>query len=153
MSEQTEKFRHLAAGLAAHWDTPLTDARRKKLVDYTTDLVDILISYADDDNGGKLVGWDSRLDDMCVSDIVDNYLWDRRLILERRGETVGRLGNQISCCIRAALDIVVAPSAGVIGFTAGDFRRVFDGELPEWVSGWFEPALTNEVLDSEKVWA
>lgn len=151
MSEQTERFRQLAVGLATNWDIPMTEARRQKLVSYTTDLADHLIDYAGDD--GKLCDWDSRVGGSYVCDIVADYLWDRRLILERRGETVGRLGNHISCCIRASLDIAVSASAGVIGFTVGDFRRAFGGELPEWVAQWFEPGLTRDTPDTDGVWA
>ncbi len=42
-------------------------------------------------------------------------------------------GGPVCCCIRAGLDIASAPSGGVVGFTAGDVRRMFPGGVPDWV--------------------
>jgi len=41
----------------------------------------------------------------------------------------------ITCCIRAGLDMGVAPSAGVIGFTAGDIRKMYPEGVPDWITG------------------
>ena len=42
-------------------------------------------------------------------------------------------GGPVHCCIRAGLDMAVAPSGGVIGFTAGDVRRMYPDGVPSWV--------------------
>jgi len=42
-------------------------------------------------------------------------------------------GGPVLCCIRAGLDMASAPSAGVIGFTAGDIRAMYPGGVPDWV--------------------
>jgi len=42
-------------------------------------------------------------------------------------------GGPVRCCIRAGLDMASAPSAGVIGFTAGDVRRMYPEGVPDWV--------------------
>lgn len=43
-------------------------------------------------------------------------------------------GGPVRCCIRAGLDFASSPSAGVIGFTAGDLRAMWPAEgVPEWV--------------------
>lgn len=39
----------------------------------------------------------------------------------------------IRCCIRAGIDMACEPSAGVIGFTAGDLRRMYPEGVPDWV--------------------
>lgn len=40
----------------------------------------------------------------------------------------------VRCCLRAGIDMVCEPSAGVIGFTAGDIRRMYEDEgVPEWL--------------------
>jgi len=44
-------------------------------------------------------------------------------------------GDRIRCCIRAGMDMAVSPSAGVMGFTAGDLRRMYRGKVPDWVMG------------------
>lgn len=41
----------------------------------------------------------------------------------------------VRCCLRAGLDFASAPSAGVVGFTAGDLRRMYPEGVPEWVTG------------------
>ena len=45
-------------------------------------------------------------------------------------------GGPVHCCIRAGLDCASAASAGVLGFTAGDVRRMYPDGVPDWV---FEP--------------
>lgn len=42
-------------------------------------------------------------------------------------------GGPVCCCIRGGLDCASAPSAGVIGFTAGDIRRMYPKGVPDWV--------------------
>jgi hypothetical protein len=42
-------------------------------------------------------------------------------------------GSPVCCCIRAGMDLASAPSAGVIGFTAGDVRAMFPEGVPDWV--------------------
>ena len=58
----------------------------------------------------------------------------------------------MSCCVRAGIDVAVDPSAGVVGFTVGTLRRMYDGEIPEWLTQWFEPALTGAEPDDTGVW-
>jgi hypothetical protein len=41
----------------------------------------------------------------------------------------------VRCCIRAGLDTAVSPSAGVLGFTAGDLRKMYPEGVPDWISG------------------
>jgi hypothetical protein len=43
--------------------------------------------------------------------------------------------SPVTCCIRAGLDMAVSPSAGVLGFTAGDLRRMYPEGVPDWVTG------------------
>ena len=41
----------------------------------------------------------------------------------------------VLCCIRAGLDCAFAESAGVLGFTAGDLRKMYPEGVPVWVVG------------------
>lgn len=53
----------------------------------------------------------------------------------------------IRCCLRAGIDVACETSTGVVGFTAGDLRRMYPEGVPEWVSGGNEkwcPWLTKE---------
>ncbi len=43
------------------------------------------------------------------------------------------VGADIRCCLRAGLDCACEPSMGVMGFTAGDIRRMYPEGVPEWV--------------------
>lgn len=43
--------------------------------------------------------------------------------------------NPVVCCVRAGLDMASAPSMGVLGFTVGDLRRMYEteGRVPAWI--------------------
>jgi len=43
--------------------------------------------------------------------------------------------SPVVCCIRAGMDLAVAPSAGVPGFTAGDLRKMYPEGVPDWITG------------------
>jgi hypothetical protein len=47
--------------------------------------------------------------------------------------------DPVSCCVRAGLDVAVAPSAGVCGFTAGDVRAMYPEGAPSWLKAFFAP--------------
>ena len=43
--------------------------------------------------------------------------------------------NPVVCCIRAGMDMAVSPSAGVMGYTAGDLRKMYPEGVPDWITG------------------
>jgi hypothetical protein len=45
----------------------------------------------------------------------------------------------VRSCIRAGLDLACEPSAGVVGFSAGDIRRMYPEGVPDWVKAFFVP--------------
>jgi hypothetical protein len=78
-----------------------------------------------------------------------------------------------TCCIRAGFDLAVSPSMGVMGFTAGDLRRMYPDGVPDWVQNgdWdtvpirgvcpgvgfvpgepHSPKPFDEIPDNESVW-
>jgi hypothetical protein len=62
------------------------------------------------------------------------------------------LGNLVCCCIRAALDVAVAHSAGVLGWTMGDLRRMWAPRpLPSWVLADYPPE-TATAPDEHGIW-
>lgn len=61
-------------------------------------------------------------------------------------------GNLVSCCVRAGLDVVANPSAGVAGFTVGDLRRMYPEGLPGLVASAINPPITSETPDNLEVW-
>ncbi len=44
-------------------------------------------------------------------------------------------GARIRSCLRAGIDMAVEPSMGVMGFSAGDIRRMYRGNVPIWLFG------------------
>jgi len=45
--------------------------------------------------------------------------------------------RMLSATCRAAMDVIGEPGGGVLGWTVGDIKRMYDGQLPEWFdTGW-----------------
>ena len=42
--------------------------------------------------------------------------------------------SPVACCVRAGFDCAVKPSMGVLGFTAGQIRRMYPEGVPDWVT-------------------
>lgn len=62
----------------------------------------------------------------------DDDAYDQRLRLAHK-QWDEQWGGAVYCCIRAGLDMACAPSAGVVGFTAGDIRKMYPEGVPEWL--------------------
>lgn len=66
----------------------------------------------------------------------------------------------VRCCIRAGMDMASAPSAGVLGFTVGHLKRMYDGRIPDWLNEGFNASLVesargvdlNTELETAGVW-
>lgn len=88
-----------------------------------------------------------------VSELLDSDHYHERLRADGGYEPFGnRFLKQVQCCIRAGLDMASAPSAGVLGFTVGDLRRMYPLGLPSWVTAGFAPPLSADVSDDAGVW-
>lgn len=74
--------------------------------------------------------------DMCTEDSEswNPYYWCDLSDAEHEKRDEQFCGP-IRCCLRAGLDIAVAPSAGVLGFTAGDLRKMYPEGVPDFVTG------------------
>lgn len=74
--------------------------------------------------------------DMCseMSGRWNPYYW-ADLSDEEHEKRQEQFCEPITCCIRAGLDMAVSPSGGVLGFTAGDLRKMYPEGVPEWVTG------------------
>ena len=96
---------------------------------------------------------------MLPCDFMSDYLYDHGLEREHESrsghcESVQtKVGSAVSCCIRAAMDIAVHPSGGVVGFSVGDLRKMWAPEpIPAWVAQWFKRPLKASTKDSVPVW-
>lgn len=49
-------------------------------------------------------------------------------------ETDDQWCGPVRCCLRMGLDLASEGSAGVLGFTAGDVRRMYPEGVPEWIA-------------------
>jgi hypothetical protein len=93
-----------------------------------------------------------------ICDELSTFLWDYGLERERKrdGETYRTpTGTAVACCVRAAIDVAIKPSAGVVGYTAGDLRRMYPDGFPPWLADAFESKFLADlrtVPDTTSVW-
>lgn len=59
--------------------------------------------------------------------------------------------NDFICTIRIACDLFIEQSAGVLGYTIGDLKKAFDGNIPEEILKTFEGDI-SQAGDNEPVW-
>ncbi|MCQ8781692.1 hypothetical protein [Mangrovibrevibacter kandeliae] len=159
--EQYDRWKDFALRMARHAFPEATPARRAKI----EASVENFFSWHERDSSetAAVVDWDSGEEyevngykyRPCICDDVSSHLSEHyheretRSGFEPRGN---KFESQVSCCIRAGLDLASSPSAGVLGFTIGDLRRMYPEGLPRWVIEGFEPPITTETPDDAGVW-
>jgi hypothetical protein len=74
-------------------------------------------TYEDDCPGCTIECRCDEKNDLCYEQFKDQWL------------------APVLCCIRAGIDFACEPSAGVVGFTVGDLRRMYPEGIPDWISG------------------
>lgn len=143
--EQFARWEEFATRMAEHYPNE-TDSRRKEIAGNVRDFFEGR-QYGGD--WAQMEDWDGNSDTVCVSDEVDDFFDDIRPD-EWEDDYIGSLFNQTVCCIRAGFDVAVKPSGGVIGFTAGDVRKMWDGKVPDWVKAFWDDF--DGIQDDEGVW-
>lgn len=156
---QLERWKQLSTGLARGYKN-LTPARINKLLEEVENCIEWVVC----DGLETVIDWDDsvKIDGIrcdCAGTRVDDYMWDNRYEFEREYKNGnielvrGRFGTMLSSCVRAGFDMAVSPSAGVIGFTVGDLRDIFDGTIPGWIAEHFDdPAALSGAGRDEGVW-
>ena len=147
--EQFDHWLDFAVRMAKHGYPKATSLRREKILKEVKKYFWWRESLED---WPKINSWDYNADygylSVYVKDFFDGYLhW------QRKSETYGgRFFNQIICCIRAGFDIAVNQSGGVLGFTAGDLRRMYNEDVPDWITNqdWDTPFAM--IPNNEFVW-
>jgi len=102
------------------------------------------IEFSDYEELEYIIDWDhsdsEKEEHYCVSDMCtmaaeewNPYYWSASD--ETWAERDEQYCGPVCCCIRAGLDMAVSPSAGVLGFTAGDVRKMYPEGVPEWITG------------------
>lgn len=58
-----------------------------------------------------------------------------------------RWTDKVSCCLRAGLDLASSSSAGVVGFEVCDLKRMYKGNIPNWINNkeWLDE--NNQKVD------
>lgn len=65
--------------------------------------------------------------------------------------------STFTCALRAGIDVVCEPSAGVVGYSVGDLRRMYPEGLPQWLVDAFAAEVPGAptllaARDNEAIW-
>jgi hypothetical protein len=163
--EQFERWRDFALRMARTvYPATMRSPSRKWIVEQVGEFLDRL-----DGNGDvpAIVDWDGSHGSVIVTDEMSRFEHDlmpwcveRIEDDEEHEDARERWWGPVRCCVRAGLDLASAPSAGVVGFTIGDLRRMYPEGLPVWIAGGFHsprggkisPRRIARLPDSEPVW-
>jgi len=94
-------------------------------------------------------GWDN---DYCLCDYFSEWFSDHEdNIWVEKNDWLGGYGkespryfaNHLRAAIRAGINAAVNDGLGVIGFTVGEVKKMFSGEIPEWFACQYKACLTN----------
>ena len=129
--EQFSRWREFSINLAIHGFPVTTEKRRDRLV---TEIVDYFEWRDLKSDFLEIVDWDGNGDNYYLCDRVNEFFEDHYHWIRKNDAHGGRFYDQITSCIKAGFDIAVTQSGGgVVGFSVGDIRRMWDGNIPEWV--------------------
>jgi hypothetical protein len=149
---QYRRWYDFARRMALRGFPDATPARCAKIAKKVRNIIWILENDREDirdwDNAPSYVG------DAVSRLLDDDHYHERELANGRFEPRENRFHSQVSCCVRAGLDVAAAPSAGVLGFTVGDLRRMYPLGLPAWIATHFtEPGpITAETPAEMGVW-
>lgn len=152
---QFERWKDFATRMAKR----VYSAHRRPTGAWILEMVENFIDRFDENDIAKIVDWDSS--PVYVCDRMSEFTWDRMPAFywnaynravragkdepewtdERRQTAEDQWDEQffgpVRCCVRAGLDVASSPSAGVLGFTIGDLRKMYPEGLPSWLrNGW-----------------
>lgn len=145
---QFERFKDFALRMTFHGWPEATEARKQRLYDEVSEVIEMWVPYAAD-----ITGWDTGDNDTYACDWLDEWAAHRHDHYwldgkEREHERRNRFYVMIRCCLRAALDVAAEPSAGVMGFDVGTIRRMYDGQVPDWIDALYEGQLATAPNDA-----
>lgn len=128
-----------------------TPARKQRVKDEVTGFIRLYSypGYID----YPLRGWDSSEGEFPpICDLASEHFIKYETWNQKKEEYTGRFYNQIMCCLRAGIDLAVPDmhGGGVVGFTVGHIRRMYNNEIPVWINEALE--LTGVEEDGEHVW-
>lgn len=105
-----------------------------------------------------MISWDeSRNDTPCSCDLFHEFFdafshWSEERERRQPFNADGRFFSQLSAAVRAGMDCVAEPSAGVLGFTVGDVKRAFDWHIPAWFLALYPSLNPQTARNCEGIW-
>ena len=145
--EQYNNWKDFTLRMTATVYPNATEARRAKIRERISDYFGECELH---EYWASIEGWDQYNDNLggSLSCDMDEFFHDILHWRSEKPDHTGKLFNQITCCIRSGFDMAVEQSGGVLGFDIGDVRRMYDGNVPEWVS----PDDFEHLPDDTQVW-
>lgn len=138
--EQIGRCYDFGVRMATHVFPAMTARRKERLISE----VEGFLSCLRDASPGEVGTWDEGTPlNICIGDWASEY-YQHLDAGDPEVDRPGRFYNRVICCVRAAVDLAIEASAGVLGFTVGDLRRMYDGEVPAWISDQYEPAIAGQ---------
>lgn len=145
---QFQRWEEFALRMAKQGYPKATATRKEKILKQVT-------SYFEwrhfQEDWPEIEDWDGNDDEYFLGDQVNDFFSEYSHYQRREGSCGGNFYNQVVCCIRAGFDVAVQPSGGVVGFSAGDVRRMWDGNVPDWVRNFLEDPF-DLIPDEDGVW-
>ena len=147
--EQLDRWVDFARRMAMHCWPTATQRRRKKIIDAVDDYFENSEISSEWSNA---TDWDGNFGSFDVSVEVRDYFDEYRHWCRREETYGGWFYEQVTSCIRAGFDMAVEQSGGVFGFTAGDLRRMYSGNVPGWITDdrWETPF--EQIPDDHGIW-
>jgi hypothetical protein len=123
----------------------LTDHRKQRLWE---EIESFLYAH----QGEPIDGWDN---DYCLCDDFREHFAEyiNDIWVESDGwqkENPRYFVNQLEIVVRSGLDFVF-DDQGVIGFTVGDLRKMYDGKVPRWITRRYIPGF-SKAPDYTAIW-
>lgn len=136
---------------SAIWITKVVAKRKdycKRLLDALDDLIpddiektDGIVGYGilDIENWdyGEYGGMGDRLTELVEFENIYNFTKKAKL--------------DFICTLRIAIDLFIKGSGGVVGYTVGDLKKAFDGNIPKEIIAQFEPKLET-AKNEDHIW-
>ena len=146
--EQFERWMQFSIRISVHGFPEATKQRRRKIIKQVANYFRWR-NFQRDWSG--ISSWDGIDDEYYLSDAVSDF-FNKYLHWRRKEEYYGgKFFDQITSCIKAGFDVAVKPSAGgVLGFTVGDVRHMWQGCVPEWVVSQIDNF--SNLSDRDEVW-
>lgn len=149
---QYARWREFSLNMARGYPN-VTDRRRAKIVANVESWFWWRDLQAD---WSEMIDWDGQGNSIRVGDRMDDFYeehYHERLFKNNTdvGERSNKFLSQICCCIRAGIDAASpTPTGGVRGFTVGNLRSWFWGQIPHWIADQYEGI--RGAADTEGVW-